>query len=312
VKTFNSVILNQIKLFKPLTFILVILLLVSGAFSESVSPEENDQNQQMYSFQLKDGTKIIGFLYGEDENEIIIQNLDSELLTYSKEILVNSYKIEGVIKNGKLYRKDPNASVYLFAPSAFPISRAKGFCRDFCLFFPSVNYGLTKHISLQGGLFWYPGMDIKSSPFVGNLKVNLLHLRKFALAGGLMYVNFPATSKDKIYGAGFGFITGTFGNEYSHASLSSGWGYIQSEAGWEIMEEPIVVLAGNARINSFMALVTENWFYPQVGLDDSLLTLSARFFGQQIALDLGAIFSINSIRDKQTPIPIINITYHYN
>jgi hypothetical protein len=309
VKTFNN-FRAHIQPQKFLKKLIVLLLLTAFTFSQSVTYQENDQ--QLYSFQLNDGTKIIGYLYDENDNEIVIQNLDMEILTYSKEILVNIYQVEGIVKNGKLFRKDPNSSVYLFAPSAFPITKAKGFCRDFCLFFPSVNYGLTKHISIQGGLFWYPGMDIKSTPYVGNLKINLFHTKRFALAGGLMYVNFPATSKDKIYGAGFGFVTGTIGNEYSHASLSSGWGYIQSEEGWEVMEEPIVVLAGNLRITSFMALVTENWFYPQVDLDDSLLTISARFFGQQIALDLGAIFSINSLQDNQTPIPLINITYHYN
>ncbi|MEE9189561.1 MAG: hypothetical protein V3U16_02195 [Candidatus Neomarinimicrobiota bacterium] len=266
---------------------------------------------QLYSFQLKNGDRIIGTVITESHAELLVDKPNGEEIRIDKAEIVAKFTVEGKIKNGKLYRRDPNASVYIFAPSAFPIYRGKGFCRDFCLFFPSVNYGLTNHLSLQGGLFWYPGMDIKSTPFVGNLKGTLLNTNVFSLASGLMYVNFPATGDDEIYGAGFMFVTGTLGTEYSHGSISTGWGYIQSENGWEIMEKPIAVAALNVRVLPYLSFVSENWFYPDVALEDALLTISARFFGQQIGLDIGAIFSVNSLKDGNTPIPLISITYHY-
>ena len=295
--------------------IFLIILVSFGIEYLKAQDSPNDMSEypddQLYSFQLKSGNKIIGTVITESLDELLVEKPNGEEIRIIKAEVVMKFAVEGKIKNGKLYRRDPNASVYIFAPSAFPIYQGKGFCRDFCLFFPSINYGLTNHLSLQGGLFWYPGMDIKSTPFVGNLKGTLLNTSIISLAGGLMYVNFPTTGDDKIYGAGFAFVTGTLGNEYSHGSISTGWGYIQSENGWEIMEKPIAVAAVNLRALSYLSFVSENWFYPDVALEDALLTISARFFGQQIGLDLGAIFSVNSLKDGDTPIPLISITYHY-
>mgnify|MGYP001456097665 CR=1 FL=1 len=42
-------------------------------------------------------------------------------------------------KDGRIFRADPNKSLYIFAPSAFPIENKKSYCRDFCVFFPSYN-----------------------------------------------------------------------------------------------------------------------------------------------------------------------------
>jgi hypothetical protein len=296
------------------SFILLILFLFGIQYLKAQDIEYGMyefQENQLYSFQLKNGDKIVGTVKTESQNELFVEKANGEEIRVEKVELVATFAVEGKIRNGKLYRRDPNASVYIFAPSAYPIYHGKGFCRDFCLFFPSINYGLTNHLSLQGGLFWYPGMDIKSTPFVGNLKGTILNTDVISLAGGLMYVNFPSTGDDKIYGAGFGFLTVTVGNEYSHGSISTGWGYIQSENGWEVMDKPIAVAAVNIRVLPYLSFVSENWFYPDVALEDALLTVSARFFGQQIGLDLGAIFSVNSLRDGDTPIPLISITYHY-
>ncbi len=198
----------------------------------------------------------------------------------------------------------------MFSPSAFAIENGKLYCRDFCLFYPSLNYGIADIISAQAGLFWYPGMDYKNAPFVGNLKITAFETNIFSLAAGITYVNLPVIQKERIYSTGFAFVTGTFGNRYSHASVSAGWGYIQKKSEWQRKDKPIIIAAGNLRLLDFVSFVTENWFFPDEKIEDSLLTMALRFFGRQIAVDLGATFTVNSIQEKVAPIPVINITYH--
>ena len=221
-----------------------------------------------------------------------------------------TYPFAGRIKNGKLQKRDPNSSFYLFSPSAFSIENGKLYCRDFCLFYPSLNYGLANIFSAQAGLFWYPGMDYNNTPFVGNLKLSVLETNIFSLAAGISYVNLPVIQKEKIYSTGYAFVTGTLGNRYNHASVSAGWGFIQKEDEWEREDKPIIILAGNLRLFDFVSFVTENWIIPDQEIEDSLLSIALRFFGRQIAVDLGATFTANSINEKVTPIPVINITYH--
>ena len=69
-------------------------------------------------------------------------------------------------KDGRIFRADPNKSLYIFAPSAFPIENKKSYCRDFCVFFPSYNRGFSNNFSLQLGAFVVPGMSFDDVPIV--------------------------------------------------------------------------------------------------------------------------------------------------
>ena len=261
-------------------------------------------------FKTTDYKSYIGIIEKEDSDSIAIKTYKGDNYTFANSNMLLSFPFTGRIKNGRLQKRDPNSSFYLFSPSAFAIENGKLFCRDFCLFYPSLNYGLANIVSIQAGLFWYPGMDYGNTPYVGNLKITAFETNIFSFAAGVTYVNLPIIKKEKIYSTGFAFITGTFGNRYNHASVSAGWGYIQKESEWQREDKPIIIVAGNLRLLDFASFVTENWFFPDEKFEDSLLTMALRFFGRQIAVDLGATFTVNSIQEKVAPIPVINITYH--
>lgn len=73
---------------------------------------------------------------------------------------------------------------------------------------------------------------------------------------------------------------------------------------------PILVLAGNKRLRNTLALVTENWFVPELDPSNSPLSLPVRFFGRKIAVAVGGVFTIKSL-EKGLPVPILNFTYHF-
>lgn len=255
-------------------------------------------------------SSYIGTIIEEYSDSILIKTYQGDNYTLANSNILLTFPFKGRIKNRKLQKRDPNSSFYLFSPSAFAIENGKLYCRDFCLFYPSLNYGLANIISAQAGLLWYPGMDYENTPFVGNLKITAFETNIFSLAAGVTYINLPVIQKERILSTGFAFITGTFGNRYNHASVSAGWGYIQKESEWEREDKPIIIAAGNLRVLDFVSIVTENWFFPDEEIENSLLSIALRFFGRQIAVDLGATFTANSIQEKIAPIPVVNITYH--
>ncbi len=271
--------------------------------------KENARNE-LTVFKTTDYKSYIGLIEKEYSDSTTIKTYKGDNYTFANSNILITFPFMGRIKNGRLQKRDPNSSFYLFSPSAFAIENGKLYCRDFCLFYPSLNYGIADIISAQAGLFWYPGMDYKNAPFVGNLKITAFETKIFSLATGVTYINLPVIQKERIFSTGFAFITGTFGNRYNHASVSAGWGYIQKESEWQREDEPIIIAAGNIRLLDFVSFVTENWFFPNEKIKDSLLTMALRFFGRQIAVDLGATFTVNSIQEKIAPIPVINITYH--
>jgi len=274
------------------------------------SQDHSNNNNQLTVFKTTDYHSYIGTIEKQNADSISIKTYNNEVYTFSNSNILLNFPFMGRIKNGRLQKRDPNSSFYLFSPSAFAIDNGKLYFRDFCLFYPSLNFGLANIVSAQVGLFWYPGMDYNNTPFVGNLKISAFETNIFSLAGGISYVNLPVIKKEKIYSTGYAFVTGTFGNRYNHASISAGWGYIQREDEWQREDKPIVIAAGNLRVLDFMSFVTENWFFPNEKFEDSLMSVALRFFGRQIAVDLGATFTANSIQEKVDPIPVINITYN--
>ena len=287
--------------------ILYCLIIISTfLFAQSKDSASNE----LTVFKTIDYRSYIGIIEEEYSDTISIKTYDGDNYTFANSNILTTFPFMGRIKNGRLQKRDPNSSFYLFSPSAFAIENGKLYCRDFCLFFPSLNYGLANILSAQAGLFWYPGMDYKNAPFVGNLKITPFETNIFSLAVGATYIKLPEIKKERILSTGFVFVTGTFGNRYNHASLSAGWGYIQKESEWHREDKPIIIAAGNLRLLDFASFVTENWFFPDEKIKDSLLAIALRFFGRRIAVDLGATFTASSIQEKIAPIPVINITYH--
>ncbi len=287
-------------------YIAILFILVSSVYS---------QDTQTVTIITTDGSEIIGEIIEETDTEYQIETPAGLSVIVPKSAVFKMTEFEGFIKEGKLYRTDPNKSMYLFAPSAFPIETGNKYCRDFCVFFPSINYGVNDIISLQAGFVWVPSLKLDQIPLIGSIKATVYQENKIGLAGGAMYVRIPDLSEDNDEfntsgGGGFLFATATYGDRFNHGSLLVGWGYGHSDGDWELMDRPIVVLAGNFRLSNTFAIVTENWFPPDLEFGQFPFMVAGRFFGKRIAVDIGAIIILDVLSEGM-PIPIINFTYHF-
>lgn len=265
------------------------------------------QESAIVEIETYDGNIFLGTITSETEEKIILKTKDGIEISIAKELVKKSQQIETVSVGKEVWRADPNKSLYLFSPSAFPIEEHKAYCRDFCLFFPSYNRGYGNNFSLQAGAFIFPGVSVDDMPIILSGKFSLPQLGPARLAAGIMYVSLPA--QDNSYGAGIAFGTATFGNKFSHGSVSLGWGYIKDNNNWEFADEPTVTLASNIRLSNSLAIVTEYWKFP--GVDDPMdlpLIISGRFIGRKIAVDIGTFLFRNM---DGIPPPLINFTYHF-
>ncbi len=267
-------------------------------------PFSYSQDTQPVTISLDDGSQITGSIKSETEIDYTIETISGIIMTIPKNIVTKFETYTGVIKKGKLYNPDPNKSIYIFSPSAFPIGKGNKYFRDFWIIFPSMNFGLSDIFSLQIGGIWVPGINIDQIPIIGSIKASIYQQGKLRLASGIMYTKFSDV------GAGFVFGTGTYGDNFNHTSLSLGWGYYRSDNEWNFMDRPIAVIAGNYRLSQSFAFVTENWIWPEVAFDEILFSLSIRFLAKNISFDVGAII-ILTLLEEGLPIPLINFTYHF-
>ncbi len=250
-----------------------------------------------------DDVEYIGEIVTEDDSTITIKSPIGIKIQIPTNSILSRSDFNGDVRVGKVWRSDPNKSMYLFAPSAYPIESGKSYCRDFCLFFPSINFGFGNVFSTQFGAFYFPGIDIDEMPIVASGKFSFLNLEKIKGAAGIMYVSIPDIM-DEGFGTGFTFVTGTVGDRFTHASASLGWGFVQYDGEWEFMERPILVFAGNSRASNTLALVAEVWLPPE--MEFIPIMFATRFFGRRISVDLGALWSTES---EGLPMPLINFTY---
>jgi len=265
------------------------------------------QSDPMKSIEIEtfDGNILLGDLIEENEDSYLLKTKDGIEINVPKSSVKNIRYIETSEIRGQVLRADPNKSMYLFAPSAYPIENEKAYCRDFCLFFPSYNRGFGNKISIQAGAFIVPGMDFQYVPLVLSAKYSLPKKGFARFATGIMYISVPFSDGEGNFGAGFTFGTATFGNLFNHFSTSIGFGYARDGNDWDFAEEPILVLAGNSRISSDFSMVAESWLFPEA--ESVPIMVSGRFIGRKIAVDLGFILSTDM---EGIPFPLINFTYH--
>ena len=178
------------------------------------------QDAQIVTIITTDGSELIGKIIEESNIDYKIETISGVVMTIPKNIVTEIESYKGVIKEGKLYNPDPNKSIYIFSPSAFPIGKGNKYFRDFWVVFPSMNFGLSNAFSLQVGGIWVPGIKIDKIPLIASIKASIYQQKKLSLASGIMYTKFSNV------GAGFVFATSTYGDNFNHTSLSLGWGYI--------------------------------------------------------------------------------------
>ena len=295
---------------KIFTYIIIVI------FSSLIFSHEDliNKSNEMVEIETKDGNILLGYIIDSDDNGFTLETKDGLKIMIPKSSVLRSSTLEIKDKDGRIFRADPNKSLYIFAPSAFPIENKKSYCRDFCVFFPSYNRGFSNNFSLQLGAFVVPGMSFDDVPIVlsGKFSFPEYKSKKFfnaSFASGLMYVRLPEFGEDS-FGFGIVFGTMTLGDKFNHFSTSIGFGYSTTGADWEFQEKPIYNLSGNFRFSNSIAFVGESWVFPEGDLDDQLFALSLRFIGRKFAVDLGGLMTLSMLDESVIPIPILNFTYH--
>ena len=293
----------------------VILLVALMVFGGPVMADSTDvvvaQQKALMTFSLMDGSEMTGTISSETDSLYMVDLTTGFKVEIPKTRVLSVRTFKGQIVEGQLYEPDPNRSRYLWSVSAFPVGREEAYCSDFCLIFPSYNFGLSDQISAQLGAMYFPGLTFENLPIYAGLKISLPPVRAIRTAAGVQYFSIPGLfdSEDR-FGMGFLFATGTAGNQFDHLSLSLGWGFVQVDGESQVMDRPIVVIAGNKRLNRTFALVTENWIIPDSEVRQIPISLALRFLGKQIAVDVGGIMALSMLEEGVLPIPIINFAYH--
>ena len=154
--------------------------------------------------------------------------------------------------------RNPNATRYLFAPSAIPLQQGEGYYQNVYVGVNSINYGLSDHVAVSGGIemftllatiFTDAGIVVGFANVKGGWQVGEnLHVGGGVIVGGVF------TDSDGVVALGYGLAT--LGDRSTNLTLSLATGMLNGE----FSRAPTIVLGGMHQINARIGLVTENWW----------------------------------------------------
>lgn len=276
---------------------------------DDVKEEVRSGKQKLSRITLKDGQQLHGVVVHRDTQTVVVELAAGGRMELPAHLVksVEDERNAQVRDNGEVWFQDPNRTRYLYAPSAMMLRQGEGYVSQKELFFSSVSYGLTDNVTLQAGAIlplWLAGEN--GFNVIGGVKIGGSLTDRLHLAGGAQALVVPT------YGAmGFLFGTATYGTPDAHLSLAVGAPFTLVQGSSSIASQVITTLSGNVRMSQRLALVTENWLMPAYISSNSELpmlnSLALRIFGQQWAVDIGAV----RVPGAPFPIPWLDFAYNF-
>jgi hypothetical protein len=221
------------------------------------------------------------------------------------------------IRKGKYWFPQPMPGRYFYAPSAFTLKPGEGYYQNTMLGLNSVNVGITKWISLGGGIEFFSTIasitagEFKPTYYI-TPKIGFEVAKNLRIGTGAIYMQIMVA--DLQLATVYGVVS--YGNPDYNLTVGLGWGYSKFETDeWSSQKSPMITICGTARIGRKIALVTENWLIPDAGNGDfkyyPLYSYGLRFFGETLSVDLAFINNRDIVEALFIGIPFVAFTVKF-
>jgi hypothetical protein len=279
----------------------VILICAAAIFSQPAHAQhDSSEVVKIYRLSLMDGSEIVGTILKEDSAQVEFQSVSKISMLVPRTQIKMIVPLRGSVVNGEFRRSDPNYTRLFFAPTGRALKNGQGYFSAYEIFFPFVAIGIGDIVTVAGGMSLIPGASNQIFYFAP--KITPLHLENFDLSAGVLYINALGSG---FSGGGIVYGVGTYGSSDHALTMGLGWGF----AGGEIGNKPILLIGGELRLSNSIKLISENWIPP--GTDLVVYSLGFRFFGENLAADLG-FFRPSQMDTGGFPfIPWIGFAYNF-
>lgn len=255
--------------------------------------------------ETRDGSVIQGIFLGQTDGGIRLQT-ESAGEVVIPHIQIKSTKIvdDSRMRTGEYWFENPNATRYLFSPSAFSLKKGEAYYQNTYLLLNSFNFGITDNITMGGGfelISTVTGMPAFYLTPKATFEIN----EKWRAGGGLLYANVLGVESD-FSGLGIGYGVVTYGNTDNNATLGMGYGFVDGE----LSSRPIFTLSGMKRLSSRVGVVSENWLVPW-GTYYGVFSYGIRFMGERITVDLAFINSRDLAEAIRIGIPYVDFVVKF-
>ena len=220
---------------------------------------------------------------------------------------------------------DPNDSRLMFAPTARPLGKGNGYFSDHYVLFPGFAYGLTRNLSIAGGVSTIPGLGFDQQLFYVSTSAGFQLKDQTAVAvGGFVAASRPNLDLD--IGAGALYGVSTFGPPDRSLSLGLAMVIVRnsefytgpagedlgSRSTWRFRDAPALMVGGSLRLARPLSLISESWLFlgKDFDLSQQPFGLALRFFSGRISADVGLVI-VPDLLAEGYPLPWLSFSYHF-
>ncbi|MDW3195646.1 MAG: hypothetical protein R8G66_24935 [Cytophagales bacterium] len=262
-------------------------LLIIGYLSNA--QETDSTSAQLIRVNLKNKEVYVGSIVSQDASILVLKTAGGEINVPTSQIESVDYLDE--MTDTRFRYPNPNETRYFFAPTAIPLKQGEGYYQNVLLSSNFVNFGLTDHFSVGGGLelvSTFLGQPI----FFLTPKWGYQTSEKIYVGAGMLVV-LPNGGGQFLLPYG---VT-TFGTTESNMSISLGIPFVEGDAD----NGGLVSVSGFHRFSTSFALLSENYFLPFGESDLPYFGIQGvRIIGKKNSFDLGLIVT------DTTPIPYVS------
>lgn len=246
---------------------------------------------------LIDGSTLYGTVL-DDGDPLRLRLLSGDEISIARVRIRSIAPAKGRVRDGELWREDPNLTRLFFAPTARTMPKGHGYLAAYELVFPFVAFAPTDNILVAGGTPLFGDIDDHRVVYFAP-KVQLYGGPRTSFAVGAFFFDEIGNDySDWHFGALYGVLT--TGDSDNALTLAAGVGY--DEHGVET-NHPVVMVGGEFRVSRTIKIVTENYLLTE----GTLFSIGPRFFGERLSADLGIGVTVDE-GDAFT-LPIVNFVY---
>jgi hypothetical protein len=268
---------------------------------------------------LTDGSRLLGTIEAEDAASITVRTAAGLELRLSRDTIASVEQGKRPETPAAEASSDPNDTRLMFAPTGRPLGQGNGYVSNHYVLFPGFAYGLTRNLSLGGGISTVPGIGLGEQLFYVTGQAAFRPSEKTAFSIGGLYTR-GGDGDDVEAAVAYGVTT--LGR--AERSLTLGFAlastpeeepqfdgrghYVGDERRWR--SEPILMVGGEARVGRRLAFVSENWLFLDRPLSEQAFGLALRFFSNRISVDAGFVV-VPEVLEEGFPIPWLSFSYHF-
>ncbi len=196
---------------------------------------------------------------------------------------------------------DPEGTRTFYAPTARMRARGEVVLSQRELVFTELELGITDHLSVEAGVMWPLFNDLAGGPVaLGALKVGAPVGRDVSLAAE---VRAGAVGPLRLGGLLASGVV-TFGAPRASVTFSAGKPLVFADSALGRVEA-LFTFAGQLELRPHVRLLTEHWVQPdfRAGSYSSLDAVGVRLFGEQLAVDVGAVWALARPGQAFSPVP---------